>query len=156
MGKFPPYTFPELSKSLKMSGRGGKKRQKSMTRSAKAGVLFPVGRIDRYLRRDTHHYRIGSGAPIYMAAVIEYLTGGSILSNNYTESLRHVQGRFENHTMCIGDAPGLQGGPIPGRRGAVPPREEGPLSPASWSPCTRSPWGLDGESGATCPSHLSQ
>lgn len=57
-----------------------------MTRSAKAGVLFPVGRIDRYLRRDTHHYRIGSGAPIYMAAVIEYLTGECPPSSRLTLS----------------------------------------------------------------------
>ncbi|XP_013383980.1 core histone macro-H2A.1 isoform X1 [Lingula anatina] len=57
-----------------MSARGGKKRQKSMSRSAKAGVLFPVGRMHRYLRMGTHHQRIGAGAPVYMAAVIEYLT----------------------------------------------------------------------------------
>lgn len=58
-----------------MSGRGGKKKQKMMSRSAKAGVLFPVARMARYLKRDTHKFRIGSGAPVYMAAVIEYLTG---------------------------------------------------------------------------------
>uniref|UniRef100_T1ITF6 Macro domain-containing protein n=1 Tax=Strigamia maritima TaxID=126957 RepID=T1ITF6_STRMM len=57
-----------------MSGRGGKKRNKSTTRSAKAGVLFPVGRLHRYLRKGTHHQRIGAGAPVYLAAVIEYLT----------------------------------------------------------------------------------
>ncbi|KAF8771193.1 Core histone macro-H2A.1 like protein [Argiope bruennichi] len=57
-----------------MSGRGGKKRSKATSRSAKAGVLFPVGRFHRYLRNGTHHQRIGAGAPVYMAAVIEYLT----------------------------------------------------------------------------------
>ncbi|KAJ8318016.1 hypothetical protein KUTeg_003107, partial [Tegillarca granosa] len=57
----------------KMSGRGGKKK-KALSKSAKAGVLFPVARMQRYLKRDTHHFRIGSGAPVYMAAVIEYLT----------------------------------------------------------------------------------
>ncbi|GIX81399.1 hypothetical protein CEXT_671221 [Caerostris extrusa] len=57
-----------------MSGRGGKKRSKAISRSAKAGVLFPVGRFHRYLRNGTHHQRIGAGAPVYMAAVIEYLT----------------------------------------------------------------------------------
>ena len=58
-----------------MSGRGGKKRAKAMSRSARAGVLFPVSRLHRYLRAGTHHTRIGAGAPVYMAAVIEYLTG---------------------------------------------------------------------------------
>ncbi|XP_015918626.1 core histone macro-H2A.1 [Parasteatoda tepidariorum] len=57
-----------------MSGRGGKKRSKATSRSTKAGVLFPVGRFHRYLRNGTHHQRIGAGAPVYMAAVIEYLT----------------------------------------------------------------------------------
>lgn len=31
----------------------------------------------RYLRTGTHKYRIGMGAPVYMAAVIEYLAGGN-------------------------------------------------------------------------------
>lgn len=57
-----------------MSSRGGKKRCKAVSKSTKAGVLFPVGRIGRYLRKSTHHFRIAAGAPVYMAAVIEYLT----------------------------------------------------------------------------------
>ncbi|KAL8617608.1 hypothetical protein ACOMHN_064698 [Nucella lapillus] len=57
-----------------MSGRGGKKKTKALSRSARAGVLFPVARMLRYLKRDTHHFRVGSGTPVYMAAVIEYLT----------------------------------------------------------------------------------
>ncbi|KAK7003757.1 core histone macro-H2A.1-like isoform X1 [Biomphalaria glabrata] len=56
-----------------MSARGGKKKQKVLSRSARAGVLFPVARMLRYLRKDTHHLRIGAGSPVYMAAVIEYL-----------------------------------------------------------------------------------
>lgn len=58
-----------------MSGRGGKRKVKQVSRSARAGVLFPVARMLRYLKRDTHHLRVGSGTPVYMAAVIEYLTG---------------------------------------------------------------------------------
>ncbi|ESP02822.1 hypothetical protein LOTGIDRAFT_212337 [Lottia gigantea] len=59
-----------------MSARGGKKKQLrgQKTRSQRAEVLFPVGRMLRYLKRDTHHFRIGAGAPVYAAAVIEYLT----------------------------------------------------------------------------------
>ncbi|XP_018416780.1 PREDICTED: core histone macro-H2A.2 isoform X2 [Nanorana parkeri] len=56
-----------------MSARGGKKKTTKLSRSARAGVIFPVGRMMRYLRRGTHKYRIGMGAPVYMAAVIEYL-----------------------------------------------------------------------------------
>ncbi|CAH1795410.1 unnamed protein product [Owenia fusiformis] len=57
-----------------MSARGGKRKAKTLSKSARAGVLFPVGRMNRYLRQQTVRYRIGSGAPIYLAAVIEYLT----------------------------------------------------------------------------------
>ncbi|EER09215.1 histone H2A.1, putative [Perkinsus marinus ATCC 50983] len=58
------------------SGRGGKSGKKpagSKTRSAKAGLQFPVGRIARYLKKGRYAKRIGSGAPVYLAAVLEYL-----------------------------------------------------------------------------------
>ncbi|XP_066920244.1 late histone H2A.2.2-like [Clytia hemisphaerica] len=44
------------------------------TRSQKAGVQFPVGRIHRCLKKGHYANRIGSGAPVYLAAVLEYLT----------------------------------------------------------------------------------
>ncbi|XP_053890385.1 core histone macro-H2A.2 isoform X2 [Malaclemys terrapin pileata] len=56
-----------------MSARSGKKKMSKMSRSSRAGVIFPVGRMMRYLRKGTYKYRIGVGAPVYMAAVIEYL-----------------------------------------------------------------------------------
>ncbi|XP_053165844.1 core histone macro-H2A.2 isoform X2 [Hemicordylus capensis] len=56
-----------------MSARGGKKKLSKMSRSSRAGVIFPVGRMMRYLKKGTYKYRIGVGAPVYMAAVIEYL-----------------------------------------------------------------------------------
>ena len=62
-----------------MSGKGGKaaaagdaaKAQQS--RSSKAGLQFPVGRIHRMLRKGNYAQRIGAGAPVYLAAVLEYL-----------------------------------------------------------------------------------
>ena len=59
-----------------MSGRGkGKaKGAKSKTRSSRAGLQFPVGRIHRLLRKGNYSKRVGAGAPIYMAAVLEYLS----------------------------------------------------------------------------------
>ena len=38
----------------------------------RAGLTFPVGRIGRYLRRGKD--RVGAGAPVFCAAVLEYLT----------------------------------------------------------------------------------
>ncbi|KAM8819814.1 H2A1 protein, partial [Eudromia elegans] len=44
------------------------------TRSAKAGLQFPVGRVYRLLKRGNYAERIGPGAAIYLAAVLEYLS----------------------------------------------------------------------------------
>ncbi|KAH0726841.1 hypothetical protein KY285_002543 [Solanum tuberosum] len=54
-------------------GRKGGPRKKSVTKSIKAGLQFPVGRIGRYLKKGRYAQRVGSGAPIYLAAVLEYL-----------------------------------------------------------------------------------
>nr|ARC95282.1 histone H2A.X.1 [Hydra vulgaris] len=55
-------------------GKGGKNSGKSKTRSSRAGLQFPVGRIHRFLRKGHYAERIGSGAPVYLAAVLEYLS----------------------------------------------------------------------------------
>lgn len=54
-------------------GRGGEKK-KSSSRSSKAGLQFPVGRISRYLKKGRYAARVGSGAPVYLAAVLEVST----------------------------------------------------------------------------------
>jgi len=58
-------------------GAGGRKaggpRKKSVSRSVKAGLQFPVGRIGRYLKKGRYAQRVGTGAPVYLAAVLEYL-----------------------------------------------------------------------------------
>ncbi|KAF9681569.1 PREDICTED: probable histone H2A.5 [Populus euphratica] len=54
-------------------GRRGGDRKKSVSKSIKAGLQFPVGRISRFLKKGRYAQRLGSGAPIYMAAVLEYL-----------------------------------------------------------------------------------
>jgi histone H2A len=41
--------------------------------SSKAGLQFPVGRIGRFLKKGKYASRVGAGAPVYMAAVLEYL-----------------------------------------------------------------------------------
>ncbi len=53
--------------------RGGKKGS-GKSQSAKAGLIFPVGRIGTKLRGGRYAKRVGAGAPVYLAAVMEYLT----------------------------------------------------------------------------------
>ncbi|KAF8962554.1 putative histone [Flammula alnicola] len=52
---------------------GGDSTTKSQSRSAKAGLQFPVGRVHRLLKKGNYAQRVGAGAPVYLAAVLEYL-----------------------------------------------------------------------------------
>ncbi|XP_049910286.1 histone H2AX-like [Epinephelus moara] len=49
-------------------------RAKAKTRSSRAGLQFPVGRVHRLLRQGNSAERVSAGAPVYLAAVLEYLT----------------------------------------------------------------------------------
>jgi histone H2A len=53
-------------------GKGGKGG--GVSRSSRAGLQFPVGRVDRYLRRGQYAKRVGRTAPVYLASILEYLT----------------------------------------------------------------------------------
>jgi len=58
-----------------MSARQGILVKKNKSRSRRAGLLFPVGRIHRLCRKGPWvGSRISAGAPVYLAAVMEYLT----------------------------------------------------------------------------------
>ncbi|KAL5221461.1 hypothetical protein ABZP36_026174 [Zizania latifolia] len=78
--------------------KAGGPRKKTVTRSVKAGLQFPVGRIGRYLKKGRYAQRVGSGAPVYLAAVLEYLAaevlelaGNAARDNKKTRIIpRHV------------------------------------------------------------------
>merc|ERR1712124_151389 len=88
-----------------MSGRGkGKSGKKAVTKSVKAGLQFPVGRVRRYLKTGKYATRIGSGAPAYLAAVLEYLAaevlelaGNASRDNKKSRIIpRHIQLAIRN------------------------------------------------------------
>ena len=63
-----------MSSSGKGKASRGKTTMTSKTsRSQKAGLQFPVGRISRFMKKGKFADRIGSGAPVYLSAVLEYL-----------------------------------------------------------------------------------
>lgn len=73
--------------------------RKRTSRSDRAGLLFPVGRIARHLRRGkVYGDRIGAGAPVYLAAVLQcliadilHLAGNAARDNKKTRiSPRHI------------------------------------------------------------------
>jgi len=66
-GGSTPKKSPATKKAAKSAG--GSKKAK-----AQSGAIFPAGRVGSYLRRNGYHRRIGGGAPVYLAAVLEYVT----------------------------------------------------------------------------------
>ena len=80
-------------------GRGKTAGKKSTTKTAKAGLQFPVGRVGRYLKTGKYATRVGAGAPVYLAAILEYLTaeilelaGNAARDNKKTRIVpRHIQ-----------------------------------------------------------------
>ena len=88
-------------------GRGGKGKasaSRPVSRSARAGLQFPVGRIARFLRQGRHAERVGAGAPVYLAAVLEYLAAevlelaGNAAKDNKRSRIvpRHIQLAIRN------------------------------------------------------------
>lgn len=116
-----------------MSGKGGKVRKTAQTRSRRAGLTFPIGRIHRHIKRGNYTERIGAGAPVYLAAVLEYLTaeilelaGNAARDNKKTRiTPRHIQLAIRNdeelskllHNVTI-----AQGGVIPNIQAVLLPK----------------------------------
>jgi histone H2A len=79
-------------------------RAKPKTRSSRAGLQFPVGRLHRFLREGRYGDRVGAGAPVFLAAVLEYLTvevlelaGNAARDNKKTRiSPRHIMLAIRN------------------------------------------------------------
>jgi histone H2A len=111
-----------------MSGKGGRgkavERQMARSRSSKAGLQFPVGRIGRFLKDGRYAKKIGSGAPIYLAAVLEYIAAEILeLAGNAAKEQkkqriipRHIQLAIRNDeelNKFLGNATIASGGVLP-------------------------------------------
>ncbi|XP_069038725.1 histone H2AX-like [Lepisosteus oculatus] len=123
--------------ATKMSGRGktgGKARAKAKTRSSRAGLQFPVGRVHRLLRKGNYAERVGAGAPVYLAAVLEYLTaeilelaGNAARDNKKTRIIpRHLQLAVRNDeelNKLLGGVTIAQGGVLPNIQAVLLPKK---------------------------------
>lgn len=68
----------------------GKDEGKNISRSARAGVQFPVGRIHRFLKKyASNNCRMGGTGAVYIAAVMEYLSAEVLeLAGNVAKDLK--------------------------------------------------------------------
>ena len=122
-----------------MSGKGkgksgrGKTATKGSSRSAKAGLQFPVGRLARFMRNQRVAARIGAGAPVYMAAVLEYLAAeilelaGNAAKDNKKARIipRHIQLAVRNDeelNKLFGSVTIAQGGVLPNIHSVLLPK----------------------------------
>ena len=114
-------------------GRGAGSGKKSVTKSAKAGLQFPVGRIGRYLKKGKFATRVGAGAPVYLAAILEYLTaeilelaGNAARDNKKTRIIpRHIQLAVRNDeelNKLFGGVTIAQGGVLPNIHSVLIPK----------------------------------
>ncbi|TEB20852.1 histone-fold-containing protein [Coprinellus micaceus] len=78
------------AKPTSSTGSASQDKKQLRTRSAQAGLQFPVGRIHRYLKNRTqHNVRIGAKAAVYTSAILEYLTAEVLeLAGNAAKDLR--------------------------------------------------------------------
>lgn len=99
-------------------------KKTSTSRSSKAGLQFPVGRVHRHLRKGNYSERVGAGAPVYLAAVMEYLTaevlelaGNAARDNKKTRIIpRHIQLAVRNDeelNKLLGGVTIASGGVLP-------------------------------------------
>jgi len=129
----------KTSRTETMSGKGkagrGKGKANSQTRSSRAGLQFPVGRVGRFLKKGQYARRIGGGAPVYTAAVMEYLTaeilelaGNAARDNKRTRiTPRHLQLAIRNDeelNKLLGSVTISQGGVLPNIHGVLLPKKK--------------------------------
>uniref|UniRef100_A0AC34FYN1 Histone H2A n=1 Tax=Panagrolaimus sp. ES5 TaxID=591445 RepID=A0AC34FYN1_9BILA len=124
-----------------MSGRGGKGAKaktggKAKSRSSRAGLQFPVGRLHRLLRKGNYAQRVGGGAPVYLAAVLEYLAaevlelaGNAARDNKKTRiNPRHLQLAVRNDeelNKLLSGVTIAQGGVLPNINAMLLPKKTG-------------------------------
>jgi histone H2A len=116
------------------TGGRGKSGKKSVSRSAKAGLQFPVGRVARYLKKGKYAERVGAGAPVYLAAVLEYLAAevlelaGNAARDNKKSRIvpRHIQLAIRNDeelSKLLGSVTIAAGGVLPNIHSVLLPKK---------------------------------
>ena len=121
------------------AGKGGKApaggKKPAQSRSSRAGLQFPVGRIHRFLKgRASAKQRVGATAAVYAAAILEYLTAevlelaGNAARDNKKHRIipRHLQLAIRNDeelNKLFGAVTIAQGGVLPNIHSVLLPKK---------------------------------
>jgi len=111
-----------------------KAKSKAVSRSTRAGLQFPVSRVHRRLRKGNYSQRVGSGAPVYLAAVMEYLAAevlelaGNAARDNKKKRIipRHLQLAVRNDeelNKLLAGVTIAQGGVLPNIQAVLLPKK---------------------------------
>ena len=130
----PVASAPAAAGGKGGKGGRGKDGKKSTTKSAKAGLQFPIGRIGRFLKKGKYATRVGAGAPVYLASILEYLTaeilelaGNAARDNKKTRIVpRHIQLAVRNDeelNKLFGGVTIAQGGVLPNIHSVLVPKK---------------------------------
>ena len=113
-----------------MAGRGKGKSsgKKAVSRSAKAGLQFPVGRVARYLKKGKYADRIGAVLEYLTAEVLE-LAGNAARDNKKNRIIpRHIQLAIRNDeelSKLLGEVTIANGGVLPNIHNVLLPKKTG-------------------------------
>ncbi|XP_041058978.1 histone H2A-like [Carcharodon carcharias] len=112
---------------------GGKGQAKAKTCSSSACLQFPIGHIHLLLQKGHYAKRVGAGAPIYLAVVLEYLTAkilklGSIVAWDKKARIipHHLQFAIRNDeelNKLLGGVTIGQGGVLPNLQAVLLPKK---------------------------------
>eukprot|EP00116_Pleurobrachia_bachei_P003035 sb/3463297/ len=128
------FSTTHLQINMSGRGKGGKAKAKAKSRSSRAGLQFPVGRVHRLLRKGNYAERVGAGAPVYLAAVMEYLAaeilelaGNAARDNKKTRIIpRHLQLAVRNDeelNKLLAGVTIAQGGVLPNIQAVLLPKK---------------------------------
>ena len=115
-------------------GKGKPKGIKAKSKSSRAGLQFPVGRIHRFLKKGHYAKRVGAGASVYLAAVMEYLAaeilelaGNAARDNKKSRIIpRHLQLAIRNDeelNKLLAGVTIAQGGVLPNIQAVLLPKK---------------------------------
>ncbi|XP_059672713.1 late histone H2A.2.2-like [Gavia stellata] len=134
-------TVPEQEREPEATRSGGpsegseaKAKKSRLSRSSRAGLLFPVSRVDRQLRQGRFAERFGARAPVYLAAVLQWVTHKTMeVAGKISKQSKQQRISPSHLQMAVQKISGLRKllrGAVPRGRGKAVPQRRRVASPS--------------------------